>query len=74
MAGKLKHTQESEEIVEVLSFDKKSDYTAIILKDDPFKKVYVEHVHFAKKLVDDKKADYAKGVEIADIEFSTKAI
>lgn len=47
---------------EKISFDKASDYKAIILKADG--KTYVEHKYLADKLVNAKKATYNDKVEI----------
>ncbi|OPC44622.1 hypothetical protein [Elizabethkingia anophelis] len=62
MSVKIKETKETEEKVTKITFDNDSDYVAIKLKEDG--KNYVEHKHFAKKLVEAKLAEYAKDVQL----------
>jgi hypothetical protein len=74
MAGKIK-TKEGDEVVkqeDIINFHNKKDYVAIKLNDDS--KIYVEHVAFAKKLVDAKKAEYAKGVELEEPKVTTQVL
>lgn len=57
---------------EKVTFDNEKDYKAITLKSDG--KVYVEHHIFAKKLVDQKLAEYAKDVKLDIKKSTTQAI
>lgn len=57
---------------EIISFNKTSDYKAIVLKADG--KTYVEHKHLADKLVKAKKATYNDKVEIEVAESDTQVL
>ncbi|MDV3685278.1 hypothetical protein CMU45_02650 [Elizabethkingia anophelis] len=62
MSVKIKETKGSKENDTIINFNNDEDYVVVTLKEDG--KNYVEHKHFAKKLVDSKLAEYAKGVQL----------
>ena len=57
---------------EKISFDKVTDYKAIILKSDG--KTYVEHKYLADKLVNSKKATYNDKVQLQVAESDTQIL
>lgn len=73
MAGKILETDEKKESKDnVLTFDNNKDYVVIKLKADG--KNYVEHKHFADKLVAKKAAEIVKDAKLEEVKSNTQIL